>query len=579
MTVPQQVRDTSGFAPASHHSMALCLGTLGASLLLWPIAVWGFASPLRFIAAWSAAVGGVWLLSRARRHWRLHEMEEDLNDGDGFDPERMEEAREVAHSHLPPEVLANEQYQRLRDVVENPSAVRGSQRKAWGVVTAATVEDGQLVSYTIQTMKGGLALKKVETERCQQLQALLGSGEGQTWSVKADPGSDSIVGKLLKYDLPRAVAPEIPPPPRTVEEAIAAYPKLRWRFGVDAQGNEVSSLLSKQAHVALVAETGGGKSVMAASLLEMMRPYAACWIFDGKGSDYPPNLAELGNIAWISKSPEEHIVGIRWLMDEMDERYYVSNKIKGSGNAQQAFNYPPIFVLIDELGSLRSEINQRDPKGGLEKFDYFVNQLLRKGRQCRIHLCVCSQTVRVADIPGIWQDNITQIIFFGKLSGRSALSDKIPEAIKPEILDLTRRISDNQKGRGVFIQRENSSVRPVMFQGYWAYAPGTTDMAMADGHPEVQENWRKAIESCKDLPRFYDRVGIEVEGPEWRDATVEEIADTPTVVVADDRGPIPGMEIYDPLSDDFRGATTPDRGRKRARGRGSVGAAVVADTP
>jgi S-DNA-T family DNA segregation ATPase FtsK/SpoIIIE len=118
-----------------------------------------------------------------------------------------------------------------------------------------------------------------------------------------------------------------------------------------------------------------------------------------------------------------------------------------------------------------------------------------------------------------------------------------------------------------------------MFQGYWAYAPGTTDMAMADGHPEVQENWRKAIESCKDLPRFYDRVGIEVEGPEWRDATVEEIADTPTVVVADDRGPIPGMEIYDPLSDDFRGATTPDRGRKRARGRGSVGAAVVADTP
>ena len=369
--MPQQVRDTSGFAPASHHSMALCLGPLGASRVLGPTGGGGFASPLRFLAAWWGAGGGGWLVPRARRHWRLHEMEEDLNDGDGFDPERMEEAREVAHSHLPPEVLANEQYQRLRDVVENPSAVRGSQRKAWGVVTAATVEDGQLVSYTIQTMKGGLALKKVETERCQQLQALLGSGEGQTWSVKADPGSDSIVGKLLKYDLPRAVAPEIPPPPRTVEEAIAAYPTLRWRFGVDAQGNEVSSLLSKQAHVALVAETGGGKSVMAASLLEMMRPYAACWIFDGKGSDYPPNLAELGNIAWISKSPEEHIVGIRWLMDEMDERYYVSNKIKGSGNAQQAFNYPPIFVLIDELGSLRSEINQRDPKGGLEKFGLY----------------------------------------------------------------------------------------------------------------------------------------------------------------------------------------------------------------
>ena len=74
------------------------------------------------------------------------------------------------------------------------------------------------------------------------------------------------------------------------------------------------------------------------------------------------------------------------------------------------------------------------------------------------------------------------------------------------------------------------------------------------------------------MVRFYDRVGIEVDGPEWREATVAEIADTPTVIVADENGLIPGMAIYDPLSDQFLGATTPNRGRKRARGRGSVGA-------
>lgn len=160
------------------------------------------------------------------------------------------------------------------------------------------------------------------------------------------------------------VAPPPIDPPKTVEEAIAAYPNLRWRFGVDSFGNEITARLAKLAHIALIAETGGGKSVLAASLLEMLRPYASCWIFDGKGSDHPATLVDLVSISWISKNPAEHIVGMRWLWDEMNERYVEANTRKARGQAEEAFSFPPIFVLIDELPSLRgSRVLQGRPGG------------------------------------------------------------------------------------------------------------------------------------------------------------------------------------------------------------------------
>lgn len=566
-----QVRDTSGFAPASHQSLALCLGTLGGSLLLWPIAVWGFPSPFRFIIAWAAVALGIWILSRARRHWRLHDMEEDLSDGDGFDPGHIAEAIEVAHSQLPPEVLANEQYQRLRDVVENPHTAPGSQRRPWGVVAAATVEDGQLVSYTITTGKGGLTNKKVQTERGQQLKNLLARGDDSWWEVDFDSGKDMVRGTLVKSSLPDVVAPPSVNPPKTVEEAIAAYSNLRWRFGIDSFGNEITARLAKLAHIALIAETGGGKSVLAASLLEMLRPYASCWIFDGKGSDHPATLVDLAGISWISKNPAEHIVGMRWIWDEMNERYVEANARKARGQAAEAFSFPPIFVLIDELPSLRGLVAKADPEDKGALFDFYVNDLLQKGRQARIHLCLISQSLRVDAVPGWWQENLKQIIFLGPVSSRSLISDAIPESVRKEVTDITSRIPDERKGRGVYISREDSKVKPILFQSYWAYAPGTTALSMAPT-PEIRQNWEAAKAAGRNLPRFYDRIGIKVEGPEWRDAPMAELAETPTAVISDENGTIPGMEIYDPLSDKFLGKAAMASARQRARGRGSVAA-------
>lgn len=476
---------------------------------------------------------------------------------------------EEAHSHLPPEVLRNPQYIRLRETVEAPNTVMGSQKKPWGVVSSAEVVDDELRKYVITAARNILLSKKAQTERSQSLKNLLPTDEDSRWEVVVDAPHDTITGTLIRITLPTAVAPPPVGAPRTVEEAIAAYPGLKWRFGVDSSGNEINAPLETQPHIALIATTGGGKSVLASCLLEQLRPYSSCWIFDGKGSDYPSTLVDLAGISWISKTPHEHIVGVRWLWDEMNERYEEVERRKSQGRAKEAFDFPTIFVLIDELPSLRGRMSKVDPKDKGDLFDFYVNDLLQKGRQARIHLCLISQSLRVDAVPGWWQENLKQIIFLGPVTGRSMISDAVPESVRAEVADVTSRIPETARGRGVYITTENNKVVPIPFQSYWAYSPGTTALEMAPT-PEIRRQWEVARDVAHNLPRFYDRVGIMVEGPEWRDAEMSKLAETPTVVVADERGPIPGMEKYDPLSPAFLGAAPLEAAKERARGRGSV---------
>lgn len=376
---------------------------------------------------------------------------------------------------------------------------------------------------------------------------------------------------------PKAVASDPVDAPRTVEDAIAAYPQLRWEFGVDARDNAIGASIKDNPHIALIAQTGWGKSVTSASLIERLRPFGSWWLFDGKGSDHPAQLAQQPGISWISKTAPEHVVGMKWLWDEMNERYLEADARKAKGRASEAFAFPPIFVLIDETPSLRGGIEAHD-KNGIEKFDFWVQDLLQKGRQARIHVIVISQSLYVDSVPSTWQMNLTKILFLGPVSGRSLQSDAVPESARAKVSEMTARIPESAKGRGVFLDKADDGIRPVQIQTYFDYAPGSVDMSMAPT-PEVAATWERQRVNLAGRPMLFDRIGIQVEDAEWRKLTVDELAELPTVVVADEHGPVAGMEVYDPLHKEFRGRVQIATNPNRARGRGSAVAGANPATP
>lgn len=555
-------RDKSGFTLASHQSQALCLGTLGLSGLLWPIAVWGFGSPLRFLAGWAAAGVGVWLLMKARERWRLHGLEEGL--GGGFAADSVGESLEMspadieaAHATLPPEVLSNAQYQRLRKMVEDPG-IDVSRRKqtGWGVVEAARVEDGQLVSYAIRTMDGYLTNKSRKTDKIQQLEYLLfEEGSGSRWEINADPGRDRVVGKLIKDLFPKAIAPE-PPDSVAIDEAdaIRRHAKARWLLGVDGAGKEVSYGLTEGfPHVLVVGGTGGGKSVWARTIIETFRVQGfTCFVASGKQTDFAA-LNGVPGIGMVAIDREETAVMVRTVRKEMDRRYAEEAKLMLAGNPP-VFDYAPLLVVLDEWGSTAMEMYSayKDPLAFMNDMDF----ILRKGRECKVHVALLSQTLRKtgpAAIPGTWQANLTLTVSLGEPEAMTLQSD----AFTPETYEAAKSIGATVKGKaGRGLIAERMTGRVVEFQSYYGWSPGYTSLepdAAAKYRPptpEVRAVWEQWVPVSDSVTALMPRLGIKAAGPEWSEGEyIDTIANTPVVALTDASGnDIQRNAKYDPRS-------------------------------
>lgn len=400
--------------------------------------------------------------------------------------------------------------------------------------------------------------------------------------VVEDPADASI--RLLFEDVPiafpRAVASTVVPFPKTEQAAIAAYPSLHWRFGVDARGNERSASVKDNPHVAIIAKTGWGKSILSASILENLRPYGSWMIFDGKGADHSIKLAEEPGVTWISKKPAEHLLGMKWLWEEMHERIEVANDAKSGGaNAAAAFNFPPIFGLLDEIPSMRTRIAELLGADALAKFDRYVEDILQLGRQARIHLVLISQSLYVGSFPTDWQKNVSRIVFLGPVAARSMVSDEFPKEAAEAVERISSRIPDSAKGRAVYLAKSEDGVHPVPIQTYFDWAPGSTAMEMAPTD-EVAAAWEAQRANLDGRPLLFDRIGLEVEDAEWAKLPLEELLDVPTVIVADEHGAIEGMEKYDLLSPAFVGkAAAAQLNPNRARGRGSGSAGKTIPKP
>lgn len=384
----------------------------------------------------------------------------------------------------------------------------------------------------------------------------------------------------VPMEFPRAVASTPLPFPKTEAEAIAAYPKLSWRFGVDARGGERSAVVKDNPHVAIIAKTGWGKSILSASILENLRPYGSWMIFDGKGSDHSVKLADEPGVTWISKRPAEHLLGMRWLWEEMHERIAAADDAKSAGaDSGAAFDFPPIFGLLDEIPSMRQRIGELLGADALAKFDYYVEDILQLGRQARVHMLLIAQSLYVASVPADWQKNVSRMIFLGPVAARSMASDAFPKETAEAVESVASRIPDSAKGRGLYLDSSTEGVQPVPIQTYFDWAPGSTSMEMAPTD-EVAAAWEAQRANLDGRPLLFDRIGLQVEDAEWAKMPLKELLEIPTVIVADERGAVEGMEKYDLLSPSFVGkAAAAQLNPNRARGRGSGVAGKVVPNP
>lgn len=473
---------------------------------------------------------------------------------------RLLEAAGIATPETRTEAVQGEYevYQRRASVVDVPALVAAEVDESGLVLRFAhrTGDAADKWSKGLSALRSGFSAAGVKAENLRVLDGPEGTIE--LWFEDAE-GS-----------FPVAVAPPVPSAARSVADAVKSYKDLHWEFGVDARGNTLRSRVADSPHVALIAQTGWGKSVLSATIVEQMRVGGAeVMLFDGKGTDHPRALGRQHGVIWLSKESAEHVVGMTWLHDEMTERYRQVDADNDGPDSVKSFDFPPIIVLVDELPSLRRAVAKLDTKDKGRTFDSMLVDLLQKGRQARIHILLISTTLLVDAVPSDMQNNITRTIFLGPVDSRSLMSDDIPQSAKDRIVSLSSRIPESNKGRGVFMSRTPKGTNVIQFQSFYGYSPGNTSLDSAPT-PEVREAWAEAKKASESLPSLYDRIGVEVAGPEWRSAPMSELMDTPTIIVADEHGPIEGREVYDPLSPEFLGRVQSGGTRTRARGRGAV---------
>lgn len=506
-----QVRDTSGFAPASHQSQALCLGTLGTAALLAPVTQWGFEPP-RLLAAWAVAAGGAWLLTRARRHWRLHEREsggltELMSISPAADPALF------PHGHLHPDIArlikVAEQKFPGKVIALEPSAVEFG-------------DDGQggkrLVAWGFRCVVGALSVDKFRSE----LQTAFGKSVQGRWRFSFN-ALDDVFTATQKDPVPPLVFPPHWPVVSSSEEARKKY--LGWTlcYGESADKRQVRIRPDKIPHIKVVGETGSGKSVMVRSLIEQCR--AAGWMLilaDGKGMDY---------VGYVTPNPEDHnlpvpgtvavgsgsgtgmnyVAAITLAYQILMERQTVGESYKSADPSTWSTRFPPVLLVLDEIKSMRDRWGSELSKEDFEKIGSMIIQILNLGRELRVHALLVSQDAYVDSLPSRWMTNTKVSVVAGK-PDQNAVGKFFDRSVVPKVKLIGETMDPNVKGRCLVasIDEDSGKSDVVEFQSYLGYSPGESwdDPKFP---AEVRAAWPAFKKEVSDrIPRLYSRFWFEI---------------------------------------------------------------------
>ena len=239
-------------------------------------------------------------------------------------------------------------------------------------------------------------------------------------------------------------------------QKINAKSKLAIALGKGAGGETIAADLARMPHLLVAGATGSGKTACLNSII--------CSILTHNTPDdvqfimIDPKRVELVNfnhlphlIAPVVVESDKAVMGLRWLSQEMDNRYRKFaqggsrnidgyNKEKHSGET-----LPYIVVLIDELADLM-----------MTSFDEVEQNLCRLAQLARatgIHLIVATQRPSVDVVTGLIKANFPTRISF-------ALTSQVDSRT---ILDTTG--AEKLLGRGDMLYMPTDASKPKRLQG------------------------------------------------------------------------------------------------------------------
>jgi DNA segregation ATPase FtsK/SpoIIIE, S-DNA-T family len=239
-------------------------------------------------------------------------------------------------------------------------------------------------------------------------------------------------------------------------QKILSKSKLAIALGKGAGGETVAADLTKMPHLLIAGSTGSGKTVYINSII-------CCSLINNTPDEVrfimiDPKRVELVNfnnvphlISPVVVDSDKAVVALRWLTQEMDERYrkFAVAKVRNieafNKNRQPGETMPFILLFIDELADLMMT--------SFDEVEHNLCRLAQLARATGIHLVVATQRPSVDVITGLIKANFPTRISFSLTS----------QVDSRTILDSTG--AEKLLGRGDMLYMPTDASKPLRLQG------------------------------------------------------------------------------------------------------------------
>lgn len=479
----------------------------------------------------------------------------DPSSGDG-----QEIPPQMATPDMPRQAMGNNAVMRLLIIVAELSE---HMVPMWDTFEFET--DGSLSGYGFRSIKPGVLASESMKNRINE--RLMSAVAGDGWNIGFDSKDDTFTA-TLKSDVPKLALPPMYSVVQSASQAAAEYNDFKVVIGEGADG-PISFRPKLFPHREVVGSTGGGKSVaVRGELMQFLSAGFRLFLVDGKTTDYAPFL-RFPNVSSVSTSLPEHIILIHKVWMVLQQRRQNSAVMAKQGDNSWRDKLTPVLIVLDEFASVRGQMSTTYKKE-LGLIENEISDLLKVGREFRVHVILATQDMKADTVKTDWLDMLLVRQSLGAPAPMT-INKAFPEEIQGDVRRLGQRISREVPGRGLVAMTDDKGRNTAeLYQSYFSYSPAES---LSGAKGEVGENWRRFKEQVADrIPQIYPREWVKLEYPPepdsgrdpYKDAREKSWVDLSQFTVKDLHGlepilledpetfqPIPESHDHDPLSDTY----------------------------